>query len=104
MSEYREELTISSPLWLLPPKSTKFELGRVILSVSQKFARANQDKISENMLYCTTNINEDTGDQPSMTHKGLKVEEEHADDTMARLVKLEEVHDSILRSKVSDYP
>jgi hypothetical protein len=31
-----------------------------------------------------------------MTHKGLNVEEEHADDTMARLVKSEEVHDSIL--------
>ena len=38
-----------------------------------------------------------------MTHKGLKVEEEHADDTMARLVESEEVHDSILRSNVSDY-
>ncbi len=55
------------------------------------------------MLYCTANINEGTKDQQSMTHKGLNVEEEHADDTMARLVKSEEVYDSILRSQVSDY-
>jgi hypothetical protein len=93
-------------VWLLPPKSTKFELGRrsiIILNVNQRFASANQENISENMLYCTTNISEGTADQPSMTHKGLNVEEEHADNTMARLVKSEEVHDSILRSKVSDY-
>jgi len=44
----------------------------------------------------TTNINEGTRDQLNMTHKGLDVEEEHPDDTMARLVKSEEVHDSIL--------
>lgn len=37
-----------------------------------------------------------------MTHKSLNVEEEHADDTMARLVKSEEVYDSILKSQVSD--
>ena len=89
-------------MWLLPPKSTIPELGRrsiIILNVNQRFARANQEKKSENMLYCITNINDSTGDQPSMTHKGLNVEEEHADDTMARLVKSEKVHDSILRSK-----
>lgn len=38
-----------------------------------------------------------------MTHKGLNVEKEHAEYTMARLVKSEEVYDSILRSRVSDY-
>jgi hypothetical protein len=38
-----------------------------------------------------------------MTHKGLNVEKEHAEDTMAGLVKSEEVYDSILRSQVSDY-
>ena len=38
-----------------------------------------------------------------MTHKGLKVEEEHAEDTMARTVKSGEVYDSILKSWVSDY-
>jgi hypothetical protein len=75
----------------------------IMLNVNQRFARANQEKISENMLYCTTNINEGTRDQQSMTHKSLNVEEEHADDTMARLVKSEEVYDSILRSQVSDY-
>jgi hypothetical protein len=104
--KYREGLTISSPVWLLPPKNTIFSLGSrsiIILNVNQRFARANQEKISENMLYCTTNINQGTGDQLSMTYKGLNVEEEHADDTMARLVKSEEVHNSILRSKVSDY-
>jgi hypothetical protein len=93
-------------VWLLPPKSTTFSLGRrsiMILNVNQRFARANQEKISENTLYCTTNINEGTRDQQSMTHKGLNVEEEHADDTMARLVKSEEVYDSILRSQVSDH-
>jgi hypothetical protein len=93
-------------VWLLPPKSTRFSLGRrsiIILNVNQRFARANQEKVSENILYCTTNINEGTRDQQSMTHKGLNVEEEHADDTMARFVESEEVHDSILRSQVSDY-
>lgn len=74
----------------------------IILNVNQRFARANQEKISENTLYYTKNINEGTKDQQSMTHKSLDVEEEHADDTMARLVKSEEVHNSILRSQVSD--
>ena len=74
----------------------------MILNVNQRFARANQEKTSENMLYCTANINEGTRDQKSMTHKGLNVQEEHADDTMTRLVKPEEVHDSILRSQMSD--
>ena len=93
-------------MWLLPPKSTTFSLGRrsiIILNVNQRFARANQEKTSENMLYCTKNFNEGTRDQQSMTHKGLKVEEEHADDAMARFVKSEKVYDSILRSQVSDY-
>jgi len=75
----------------------------MILNVNQRFARANQEKISENMLYCTTNINKGTRDKQSTTHKGLNVKEEHADDTMARLVKSEEVHDSVLRSQVSEY-
>jgi hypothetical protein len=93
-------------VWLLGPKSTRFEFGRrsiIILKVNQRFARANQEKTSENTLYCTTNINEGTKDQQSMTHKGLNVEKEHAEYTMARLVKSEEVYDSILRSRVSDY-
>jgi hypothetical protein len=105
MFEYKKGLTISSPVLLLPPKSTRFSLGRrsiIILNVNQRFARANQEKMRENMLYCTTYINDGTVDQPSMTHKGLNVEEEHANDTMARLVKSEEVHDSILRSNVSN--
>jgi hypothetical protein len=93
-------------VWLLPPKSTIFSFGRrsiIILNVNQRFARANQEKRSENTLYCTTNINEGTRDQQSMTHKGLNVEKEHAEDTMAGLVKSEEVYDSILGSQVSDY-
>lgn len=49
------------------------------------------------MLYYATNLNKGRRDQLSMTHKGLNVEEEHAEDTMAGLVKSEEVHDSILR-------
>ena len=73
----------------MPPKSTRFSLGRrsiIILNVNQRFARANQEKVSENILYCTTNINEGTRDQQSMTHKGLNVEEEHADKVVTTLV------------------
>jgi hypothetical protein len=69
----------------------------MILNVNQRFAKANQEKVSVNTLYCTKSFNEGTRDQQSMTHKGLQVEEEHADDTMARLVQSAEVHDSILR-------
>ena len=74
-----------------------------MLNVNHRFARANQEKISENILYCTTNVSEGTRNQQRMTHKGLNVKEEHADDTMARLVKSEEVHHSILESQLSDY-
>jgi hypothetical protein len=52
-----EKLTMRSPVWLLPPNNTRPSLrvsGRsiMILNVNHKFARANQEKISENMLYC----------------------------------------------------
>ena len=74
----------------------------MILNVNQRFARANQEKVSENMLYCTRDFNEGTRDRQSMTHKGLDMEEEHAEDAMAGLVQSEEVHDSILRCQISD--
>ena len=50
-----EKLTMRSPVWFLPPNNTRPSLGRrsiMILNVNHKFARANQEKISENMLYC----------------------------------------------------
>jgi hypothetical protein len=93
-------------VWLLPPKSTTFSPGRrsiIILNVSQRFARANQEKISKNTLYYITKIKECIRNQQSMMHEGLKVEEEQVDDAMARLVQSEEVHDSILRSQLNDY-
>ena len=49
-----KELTMRSPMWLLPSNPNP-SLGRrsiMILNVNHKFARANQEKISENMLYC----------------------------------------------------
>ena len=48
-------LTMSSPVWLLGPNKTTPWSGRrsmMILNVNHKFARANQEKVSENMLYC----------------------------------------------------
>ena len=54
----------------------------MILNVNQRFARANQENTSVNTLYCTKEFNKGTRDQQSMTHKGLEMEKEHADDAM----------------------
>jgi hypothetical protein len=68
-----------------------------MLNVNQRFARANQENTSVNTLYCTKKFNEGTRDQQGMTHKGLEVEKEHADDTMTGFVQSREVDESILR-------
>ena len=71
----------------------------MMLNVSHMLARENQVKISVKMLYYVQvlgqrdplNVRESTG-----TYKGLDVEEEHANDTMARPVELEEVDNTVL--------
>jgi hypothetical protein len=74
----------------------------MMLNVNQRFAGANQEKISVNTLYCTKEFNEGTRNQQSMTHKGLDVEKEHANEAMLGLVQSREVDESILRYQMSD--
>ena len=67
----------------------------MIENVSQIFAKANQVKTSEKILYCKRNQTEQKGHASVFTYKSLNVEEEHSDDTMARLVEPEEVDQCI---------
>ena len=96
---------MSSPRWSLGPNNIKPLLGRrsiMMLKVSHKFARANQEKISANILYCTAVSIIATRGLQRLTHKRLDVEEEHADDAMAGAVQPTKVHDGILRHQVSN--
>ena len=85
---------------VLPPKMTMPWSGSrsmMILNVSQMFARANQEKISEKILYYSTfSAQRSSWSKSTTTYQCLDVEEEHANNAMARPVESEEVHNGVL--------
>jgi len=94
-----KKLTMRSPVWLLPPNNTRPSLGGrsiMILNTSHKFARANQEKISEKILYCRVFNHRKKRVHNILTYKSLDVEEEYADDAMAGAVQTTKVYDSVL--------
>ena len=57
----------------------------MILKVSQMFASANQEKMREKTLYYVSNETR-SGTIVEVTHQALDVEEEHANNTVTRLI------------------
>jgi hypothetical protein len=59
----------------------------MMLKVSHMLAKANQENISEKMLYFSQVVrNSSPSKWVIYTHKGLNMEENHADNAMTRLV------------------
>ena len=73
--------------------------------VSHKLASANQEKMSDRMLYCRDRQRQTElfafRDRPARAYNSLDVEEEHANQAVTRLVKPEEVDESVLSQAVS---
>lgn len=73
-----------------------------MLNVSHKLAKANQVKTKDAMLYCSPSLAIEADVRLKGTHESLDVEEEHADDAMARLIKPVEVDEGVLLRGSSD--
>ena len=69
----------------------------MMLNVSQRLAKANQEKIREKILYYKYHqVLTEIPRTKIITYQGLHMQEEHADNSMTGFIKHKEVHKSVL--------
>lgn len=72
----------------------------MMLNVNHRLANANHEKTSEKTLYWPKSQDEPIPHNGNMiTYNSLDVQEEHTDNTVSRLVQLEEVDEGVLRNQ-----
>lgn len=69
----------------------------MMLNVSQRLAKANQEKTREKILYCKCHqVLTEITKVKWTTYQGLQMQEEHADNAVTGFIKHKEVHKSVL--------